>query len=116
MSAAVKRKTARAGMDLVYGLGVTGLSVARFLARHDVAARYVDSREQPPGIDELQIICADAETVTGKTPKKLLKKTTRIIVSPGIADSDAYLQAARDAGVEIVSDIELFVHEPRPSH
>lgn len=113
MSAAVKRKTAMAGMDLVYGLGVTGLSVARFLARHEVAARYVDSREQPPGIDELQVICADAETVTGKTPKNLLRKTTRIIVSPGIADSDAYLQAARDAGVKVVSDIELFVHEAR---
>jgi len=113
MSAAAKRKSATADMDLVYGLGSTGLSVARFLARHEVAARFVDSRDRPPGIDELQDIYADAETVTGKTPKKLLGKTTRIIVSPGIADSDAYLQEARDAGVEIVSDIELFVQEAK---
>ena len=111
MSAAAKRKPAAAGMDLVYGLGSTGLSVARFLARHDNPARYLDSRESPPGLDELRNICEDAETVTGKTPKRLLKKTSRIVVSPGIADSDDFLQSARDAGVDIVTDIELFVQE-----
>jgi UDP-N-acetylmuramoylalanine--D-glutamate ligase len=47
----------------------------------------------------------------GQTPKSLLKKTSRIVVSPGIADSDDFLQSARKAGVEIVSDIELFVQE-----
>jgi len=111
MSAAAKRKPAAAGMELVYGLGSTGLSVARFLARNDRVARYVDSRAAPPGIDELKSICADAETVTGKTPKNLLKKTSRIVVSPGISDSDGFLRSARDAGVEVVSDIELFVQE-----
>jgi UDP-N-acetylmuramoylalanine--D-glutamate ligase len=113
MSAAAKRKRAGARMDLVYGLGSTGLSVARFLARNGLAARFVDSRDEPPGIDELKEICADAETVTGETPKKFLKKTSRLVVSPGIPDSNEYLQAARDAGVEIVSDIELFVQEAK---
>lgn len=111
MSAAAKRKPATANMDLVYGLGTTGLSVARFMTRNERVARYVDSRDEPPGIGELKDICADAETVVGKTPKKFLKNTSRIIVSPGIADSDPYLQAARDAGIEVVSDIELFVRE-----
>jgi UDP-N-acetylmuramoylalanine--D-glutamate ligase len=111
MSAAAKRKSAVTDMDLVYGLGSTGLSVARFLARNGHPARYLDSRESPPGMDELKVICADAETVTGKTPKHLLKKTSRIVVSPGIADSDDFLQSAREAGVDIVSDIELFVQE-----
>jgi UDP-N-acetylmuramoylalanine--D-glutamate ligase len=113
MTAAAKSKPAAACMDLVYGLGSTGLSVARFLARHEVAARYVDSRDKPPGADELGLICGGAETITGKIPKSLLRKTARIIVSPGIADSDTFLQAARDAGVEIVSDIELFVQEAK---
>lgn len=98
-------------MDLVYGLGSTGLSVARFMTRNERMARYVDSRDEPPGIGELKDICADAETVVGKMPKKFLKNTSRIVVSPGIADSDPYLQAARDAGIEIVSDIELFARE-----
>lgn len=113
MSAAAKRKSASATTDLVYGLGSTGLSVARFLARNNQVARYVDSRAEPPGIDDLRDICGDAETFVGETPKKLLKNTSRIIVSPGISDSDAYLQAARDAGIDVVSDIELFVHEAK---
>ncbi len=100
-------------MDLVYGLGATGLSVARYLKRQGVNARFVDSRQEPPGVAELSEICADAATVFGKTPKKFLKNTTRVIVSPGIADTDAYLEAARAAQVEVVSDIELFVGEAK---
>jgi UDP-N-acetylmuramoylalanine--D-glutamate ligase len=40
-----------------------------------------------------------------------LKQASRVIASPGISDSDSFLKAARDSGVEIVSDIELFVAE-----
>ena len=35
---------------LVVGLGKTGLSVARYLARQGVPVAIVDSREQPPGL------------------------------------------------------------------
>jgi UDP-N-acetylmuramoylalanine--D-glutamate ligase len=107
-----KKRSARK-KDLVLGLGRTGLSVARHLARNDVDAIYVDTREHPPGIDELLDICADAEVVLGEAPDRLLKKTTRIIASPGVADSEPFLKAARDAGVDIVSDIELFVDEAK---
>jgi UDP-N-acetylmuramoylalanine--D-glutamate ligase len=79
----------------------------------DIDARFVDSRVEPPGVDELKQICADAETVVGETPKKFLKTTSRIVVSPGIPDSDEYLEAARDAGVDIVSDIELFTQDAK---
>ena len=106
-----KRSTRK--KDLVLGLGKTGLSVARYLARNDVDAIYVDTRDEPPGIDELTHICADAEVVLGEAPQKLLKKTSRLIVSPGIADSEPFLTAARDAGIDIVSDIELFVDEAK---
>jgi UDP-N-acetylmuramoylalanine--D-glutamate ligase len=107
------RKASGKNMDLVYGLGSTGLSVARYLRRCGVDARYVDSRENPPGVDELVEIWPGAETVLGRTPNALLKKSARMIVSPGIADSDDYLQAARKADIEIVSDIELFVQEAK---
>ena len=56
MSVAAKRKPAAAGMDLVYGLGATGLSVARFLARNERKARFFDSRKEPPGMSELKNI------------------------------------------------------------
>lgn len=111
MSAAAKSRSPLAEMDLVYGLGSTGLSVARYLVRKGIPARYVDNRAEPPGINDLKEICIDAETVVGKIPKRFLKNTSRIVVSPGIQDSDAFLRSARNAGVEVVSDIELFVQE-----
>lgn len=109
MSPAAKK----AKKDLVYGLGKTGLSVARYLARNDVNAIYVDSREEPPGVDELEEVCPGAELIVGKIPQTLLKKVSRVIASPGISDSAPFLEAAREKGIEVVSDIELFVREAK---
>ena len=99
--------------DLVYGVGKTGLSIARYLRRQGRDALYVDSRPAPPGLAELQTIAPQAELVLGPLPDGLLKDVTRIIVSPGISDQDALLEEARRTGVDIVSDIELFVEEAR---
>jgi len=65
----------------------------------------------PPGIDELERICPDAEVIVGEVPEKIPRGISRIIVSPGIADSEPFLVLARDAGAEVVSDIELFVQD-----
>jgi UDP-N-acetylmuramoylalanine--D-glutamate ligase len=112
MSSAAKKKRAGAAQtNLVFGLGTTGMSVARYLKRKGIAARFVDTREAPPGLDELDEIAPDADIVLGKAPDSLIKNVARIIVSPGVSDTEPLLVAARKAGVEVVSDIELFVHE-----
>ncbi|WP_231892452.1 UDP-N-acetylmuramoyl-L-alanine--D-glutamate ligase [Woeseia oceani] len=95
--------------DLVYGIGNTGLSIARFLKRQERQAVYVDSRPAPPGLTELSALQPDAEVIVGKRPLELLHAVRRVIVSPGISDQDTLLEAARAAGVDVVSDIELFV-------
>lgn len=95
--------------NLVYGVGKTGLSIARFLQRQDETAIYVDSRSNPPGVDELKALQPDAQLVLGDLPKDLLANIQRIIVSPGISDTDPLLEQARAAGIDVVSDIELFV-------
>ena len=113
MSAAANSNSQTREKVLVYGLGRTGLSVARFLAERNVDAHFLDSRDEPPGADELGGIYPGADVITGHTPLSLLDRTTHIVVSPGIADSDAFLAAARNAGVEILSDIEVFMHEAK---
>ena len=106
MSTAKKKRNKK--KELVYGLGATGLSVARYLKRNDVNAIYYDSRQDAPGLDELMSLDADAEVVLGDNTKGLLKKAKRIIVSPGIPDDDDFLQDARKKKIAVVSDIELF--------
>lgn len=99
--------------DLVFGLGATGLSVARYLKRRNRRARFIDSRKNPPGLEELGTIDPGADVILGSVAPGSLKDVGRIIVSPGIADSEPLLKAARAAGVSIVSDIELFVREAK---
>ena len=81
--------------DLVFGLGKTGLSIARYLVRKDIDGIYIDSRLEPPGVDELEAICPGSDIYVGETPQKLIRKASRIIVSPGVADSDPFLDDSR---------------------
>jgi UDP-N-acetylmuramoylalanine--D-glutamate ligase len=110
-TARTRPATASGTKDLVFGLGASGLSVARYLARKDANAIYVDTRENPPGLDALKSLRPDAKITLGRPQKKLLKGVSRIIVSPGIPDSDPFLAAAREQGVPVLSDIALFVAE-----
>ena len=109
MSAA--RKTKTANKDLVVGLGATGLSVARYLRRAGLDAMFIDSRDEPPGLEELQEAWPDAAVELGKM--KLPDDVNRLIVSPGIADKDPLIKKARKAGLEVVSDVELFARDAR---
>jgi len=50
---------------LIVGLGKTGLSVARFLAKQGIRFAVVDSRDVPPGLDELRKHHPDAAVFVG---------------------------------------------------
>jgi len=91
------------------GLGATGLSIARYLQRGDMKAMFFDSRDEPPGIDELAEICPDAEILLGDID--LPKGIKRVIASPGVPDSHPLLAAAKQNKIDVVSDIELFSEE-----
>lgn len=105
MNAAAKTS---APETLVYGIGNTGLSVARYLRSRNVDALYVDSRAHPPGLEELGDIVPDAQVVVGALSPALLENVSTMVVSPGIADNDDFLAGARRADIDIVSDIEVF--------
>lgn len=107
MNAAKKKKAQQ--KDLVLGLGATGLSIARYLKREGQDAIFFDTREEPPGLDELEELWPDADVRIGDV--KLPKNVRRVIASPGIDDSHALLNAARKAKLEVISDIELFARD-----
>jgi UDP-N-acetylmuramoylalanine--D-glutamate ligase len=94
---------------MVVGLGATGLSIARYLQRNDSNAIYFDSRDEPPGIEELNKICPNADVVLGGS--RLPRSVKRIIASPGIPDSHPLLKKALKKKLEVVSDIELFASD-----
>lgn len=92
----------------VLGLGVTGLSAARFLLQHDMQPILMDTRADArtrlandPELDACELHC-------GALKLEVLLGLDLVIISPGIAMKDPALLMARDAGVEFISDIELF--------
>ncbi|MDM7322099.1 MAG: UDP-N-acetylmuramoyl-L-alanine--D-glutamate ligase [Gammaproteobacteria bacterium] len=93
---------------LIVGLGQTGLSVARFLARQGLPFAVADSRMEPPGLAELRAECPQAAVHLGPFEAELFVGFRTLVVSPGIAVAELAVQAAAAAGAEILGDIELF--------
>lgn len=95
----------------VVGLGGTGLSVARHLARRGIPFRVLDSRAQPPGLAALRRELPEVEAALGPFAPDALRGVERVVLSPGVAPDEPMVAAAAAAGAEVVGDIELFARE-----
>ncbi|UCC56417.1 MAG: UDP-N-acetylmuramoyl-L-alanine--D-glutamate ligase, partial [Gammaproteobacteria bacterium] len=94
---------------LVVGLGKTGLSVARYLVHHHIPVAIVDSRAEPPGLKQLRAdLPVDAALFLGGFEDAVFDRAEQIVVSPGVPLTTPQLQAARERGIAILGDIELF--------
>lgn len=92
----------------VVGLGLTGVSTARFLTQQGLDYYVVDSRENPPGLDEVKKLCPADRIYTGSLDVLTTLGVTELFVSPGIALSTPVLKALADDGVKMRGDIDLF--------
>jgi len=104
---------------LVVGLGVTGLSVVRFLHKQQKNIVVVDSRNKPPGLQELENDFPDVTVYLGEFDEALFMGAQQIIVSPGVTLKEPVIQHAVNQGVDVVGDIELFAQKisaPRPNY
>lgn len=96
---------------LVVGLGITGLSVARYLKAQGIAFAVVDSREDPPGKADLLNDFAEAAYCFGDfaNASTWFEQAQTLVVSPGIAVATPEIRAAQLRGAAVIGDIELFV-------
>lgn len=93
---------------LIVGLGQTGLSCARFLADHALSVAVMDTREQPPALSLLQQDYPQVLIKTGGLDLDWMLQADMIILSPGVDPRLPEIRAAREAGIEMIGDIELF--------
>ena len=101
------RKTA------ILGMGATGLSVAAFFDAQDIAFDFADSRNEPPNLAAVSKQYSKAEIVTGEFDAEFLCRYNRLIVSPGISLNEPALVAAKEKGVELLGDLELFLEQAK---
>ena len=94
---------------VVVGLGATGLSCARYLYAHNLPFCVIDSRKQPPGLDELQREMPEVQVYAGDYPAEIVAHASELVVSPGVAMSEPIIREALTAGVAVVGDIDLFM-------
>jgi UDP-N-acetylmuramoylalanine--D-glutamate ligase len=115
MQAALQRDwmgmTERDLANVIVGLGKTGLSCARYLAARGESFAVTDSRDMPPGFDELRRAFPQIPVFLGGFDAVVLARAQRLIVSPGVALAEPAIAAAVRDGAEAVGDIELFARE-----
>jgi UDP-N-acetylmuramoylalanine--D-glutamate ligase len=92
----------------VLGLGITGLSVARWCAAHGARVTVADTRPEPPCAQALRAELPEVPIAIGPITDATLAGAELIAISPGLSQSIAAVQAAVARGVELVGDVELF--------
>jgi UDP-N-acetylmuramoylalanine--D-glutamate ligase len=97
---------------MILGLGISGLAMARWCERFGANITVVDTRENPPQLEQLlselkntQFICSDFDA-------HLIDKDeiTFLLLSPGIkpADTAAILTSAKEKNVFVGNELTLF--------
>ncbi|HEX4798049.1 MAG TPA: UDP-N-acetylmuramoyl-L-alanine--D-glutamate ligase [Burkholderiales bacterium] len=93
---------------LVLGLGDTGLSMAKWLARSGADVRVADTRAAPPRLAELKRSLPGVPADCGPFREASFAGIDLIAISPGVPLADPNVRRAAAAGTRVVGDIELF--------
>lgn len=93
---------------LVLGMGATGASCARHLARHGALAWFADTRSNPPGLAAIRTAMPKAGVMAGEVCATVPAGVTRVVVSPGVDLGLPVLADARRRGLPVLSDVDLF--------
>ncbi|MFU8764520.1 MAG: UDP-N-acetylmuramoyl-L-alanine--D-glutamate ligase [Haliea sp.] len=113
MTSVTQDLIASSGDEVIFGLGATGLSCARFLHREGRRFTVIDTRSAPPELATLQREMPEVPVFAGDIPEAIVNRGGEWVVSPGIALEDPVVERAVAAGAEVVGDIDLFMRAAR---
>jgi len=99
---------------VVLGLGLTGLSLARYLVREGARVRIADTRDAPPNAARLAAELPGVPLETGPLADATFAGADLIAISPGVAKDQPPIADAIARGVELAGDIELFARALPP--
>lgn len=91
---------------LIVGMARSGIASAQLLASQGWHLILNDSR---PEVPELAAALPDINygNALGKDPAEYLSNVDLVVVSPGVSLFQPFVQQAREAGIEVISEIEL---------
>ena len=107
-------KQALNSVQLIIGLGKTGLSCAEYLNEQGIPFKAMDTRDSAPyakQIEELNscrlVLCGNPDLHLDAM-KQYLEDVEQIIVSPGVALKGTFFDLVQQRELNIIGDIELF--------
>lgn len=93
---------------IVVGLGETGLSCAKWLARQGARVTVADSRSAPPNLVQIQTDLPQVALRLGAFNSETFADADLLVMSPGVALATPEVAAAVARGVPVAGDVELF--------
>jgi UDP-N-acetylmuramoylalanine--D-glutamate ligase len=102
-------KLPRTSHILVFGLGRSGLSMARFLAARGYTVTATDL-DKTKNIHARELHGLGIDTQIGFHDPDTFVRAGAIVVSPGIPLNTPYLLQAKAAGVPLMGDLDIFSH------
>jgi UDP-N-acetylmuramoylalanine--D-glutamate ligase len=102
------QQTNNKSVTAVLGIGVTGLSVARFLQQRGDAFVVCDTRSEPPMLTVFKQEFPATICYLGEQCEQALSSINELVVSPGLNPKHPMIVNADKQGVKIIGDIELF--------
>src|SRR5579863_4264148 len=99
--------------SVVVGLGKTGASCVRYLAKRGDRVSATDTRRAPPGLAELGGLAHSLDLRLGGFDLSLLEGASQVLMSPGVSLDEPIARAARDRGIDVLGDVELFARAVR---
>lgn len=98
---------------VVIGLGMTGMSVARYLSTKNLNFCVMDSREKPPGLQELKEKYSNVPVYLEEFNENVLLNAYALVLSPGVSRDEPAIANAIAQGKLVTSDIELFLQDAK---
>lgn len=98
---------------VIVGLGITGLSCARYLAKKKIPFAVYDTREHPPHLAEFKQAFPEIPVALGLTNSHLLTRASTLVVSPGVSIHEPFIAAQIARSIPVIGDIELFAEQTK---
>ncbi len=100
---------ASSDLQVVVGLGATGIACIEHLRRQGATVAVIDTRSAPPQLAAVQERFPEVQVYLGGLHPDVLRQAGRIILSPGVPwRREAIFADCQQQGIPIVGDIELF--------
>ncbi|WP_207883771.1 UDP-N-acetylmuramoyl-L-alanine--D-glutamate ligase [Pseudomonas sp. 30_B] len=98
---------------IVVGLGKSGMSLVRYLARQGVSFAVADTRANPPELATLREQYPQVEVRCGDLDADFLCRASELYVSPGLSLRVPALVEAAARGVRMSGDVDLFARHAK---